>query len=97
MKLWTFQHINFYNQLQETGVAYIPVVGYWAKECPWAYEWIVAQMKERIGDPPLPEIFTPVWAWYQYDSKKKARPPYSPKDVDAPEKQSWSCLPLKIH
>ena len=55
-------------------------LGYFAKENNFAYKWMVEQMKQRIGEPPLPQITLPVWAWYQYSSRKKNKPPLSPID-----------------
>lgn len=85
MRLWARQHYDFYHKLQTTGLAYTPIVSELAKDCCGAYEWMTAQMRERIGEPPLPEIFTPVWAWYQYNSRKSARPAYTPYGYEATE------------
>ena len=42
-----------------------------------AYRWMVEQMKQRIGEPPINDIKFPIWAWYQYNSAKSKKPPRS--------------------
>ncbi len=34
------------------------------------YTWLSDQMRERIGNPPTDVIY-PVWAWYQWEGKRK--------------------------
>ena len=77
MRLWTSQDVGFYEDLMSNGIAYCNKVSDFAKDNGIAYQWMVEQMKRRIGEPPLPEITLPVWAWYQYKSKKKNKPPLS--------------------
>ena len=77
MRLWTLQTIEFYNELIGNGIAYCSKISPIAQDCTIAYKWIAEQKKKRIGEPPMSEIKLPVWAWYQYDSKKKNRPPLS--------------------
>lgn len=74
MRLWTTQDISFYDKLVSNGIAYCNIVSDFAKEYDFAYIWMAEQMRKRIGEPPLPEIKQPVWAWYQYDSKKRSKP-----------------------
>ena len=38
------------------------------------------QMRKRIGEPPIEGIEFPMWAWYQYASAKRNKPPHSPLD-----------------
>ena len=77
MRIWTSQEIGFYEDLMANGIAYCNKVSDFAKDNKFAYQWMAEQMKRRIGEPPLPEITLPVWAWYQYESKKKNKPPLS--------------------
>lgn len=77
MRLWTSQTIEFYNELMGKGIAYCTRVSEFAQENDFAYHWMAQQMKKRIGEPPLSEIKLPVWAWYQYESKKRNNPPLS--------------------
>lgn len=76
MRLWTLQTIEFYNELIGNGIAYCSKISTIAQDCTIAYKWIAEQMKKRIGEPPMSEIKLPVWAWYQYDSKKKTGPSF---------------------
>ena len=78
MKLWTIQPVSFYQTLQEKGIVYCDREGYWCKHNRLMYDWLVEQMRQRIGNPPLPEIHYPLWAWYQYHSRKKPCPPKTP-------------------
>ena len=80
MRLWTSQRIGFYKDVIDNGIAYCDRISYWAKHNDIAYKWMAEQMRLRIGEPPLPQITMPVWAWYQYDSRKKKKPPLSPLD-----------------
>lgn len=76
MRLWTIQGIEIYEQLVRDGVTYCtrPLFG----DEPvfiHAYHWIADQMRRRIGEPLIGGIEYPMWAWYQYDSAKKKKPP----------------------
>ena len=74
MRLWTAQETGFYDDLITNGIAYCTKVCEIAIDNGYAYEWMAEQMKKRIGLPPLLDIKLPVWAWYQYSSKKKRKP-----------------------
>ena len=76
MRLWTIQGIEIYEQLVRDGVAYCtkPIWGDEDKFM-YAYRWMVEQMRKRIGESPIDGIEYPMWAWYQYDSAKKNKPP----------------------
>lgn len=78
MKLWTIQPASFYQTLQEKGIVYCDREGYWCKHNRLQYDWLVEQMHQRIGNPPLLEIRYPLWGWYQYHSRKKPHPPKTP-------------------
>ena len=75
MRLWTTQETGFVDDLTANGFAYCKVVSEMAVDYDFAYEWMAEQMKQRVGMPPLSEIKLPVWAWYQYSSKKQRKPP----------------------
>ena len=87
MRLWTSQTIEFYNELMEKGIAYCTRVSEFAQENDFAYHWMAQQMKKRIGEPPLSEIKLPVWAWYQYESKKRNKPPLSDSGKTNPDQR----------
>lgn len=82
MRLWTVQGIEIYEQLVTDGVTFCtkPI---WSDDehFMFAYHWMAEQMRKRIGEPPIDGIEYPLWAWYQYDSAKKNKPPRSPLDV----------------
>ena len=59
MKLWTIQSASFYQTLKEKGIVYCDREGYWCKHNRLMYDWLVEQMRQRIGNPLLPEIRYP--------------------------------------
>ena len=82
MRLWTIQGIEIYEQLQRDGVAYCTKPA-WSDDEKFmkAYSWMVDEMRQRIGEPPIKEIKFPMWAWYQYNSAKSKKPPRSWLDI----------------
>ena len=75
MRLWSIQLKNAYRVLCEQGVLrtneqYLFPQG----EFPLthAYSWMIEEMKQRIGPPPHGVKF-PIWAWVQWEGKRKAR------------------------
>ena len=71
--LWTIQNEAAFEQFIKTGVLradpdHIAFDGDFRKE----YDWMVAQMRERIGAPPV-GVEYPVWAWYQWEGKRGRR------------------------
>ena len=87
MKLWTTQPVAFYEELMEKGINYCKQVSQMAEDYHVAYQWMVEQMLERIGEPPLPDIKQPIWAWYQYTCKKKRKPTLSSLNKTNPEER----------
>lgn len=69
MRLWTIQHIEVYESLKRDKVFYADPE---KSEClkmnhfKTAYEWMILQMKEKIGAPPS-NVKTPIWAWHTYN------------------------------
>lgn len=82
MRLWTIQGIEIYKQMQRDGVAFCTKPE-WSDDEKFmkAYRWMVEQMKQRIGEPPINDIKYPIWAWYQYNSAKSKKPPRSYLDI----------------
>lgn len=74
MILWTIQPAELYDQIIREG--YYHFDESWISDDAWiyccqdAYDWLVEEMKKRIGDPPV-GVKYPVWAWYVHDSKRK--------------------------
>lgn len=70
MILWTIQPRKAYEEFLKNGVLrgnpeYIDEEFF--KE---SYEWMIEQMKKRVGNPP-DGVTIPVWAWYQWEGKRK--------------------------
>ena len=84
MILWTIQSIKAYESLCEKGVL-IAGEGHTIFEPSWdaAYIWLADQMKIRISE--LPEgVKYPIWAWYQWEGKRKRPDMRSHNVTDTP-------------
>ena len=68
MILWTCQEEAVYNELLKTGVYRCDLNLSSMKDCREKYDWLVRQMKQRIGPPPE-QVTYPVWAIYQQSDK----------------------------
>ena len=71
MLLWTIQTEEAYLKLIKNGVLHADRKYIWKKFLP-AYNWLIDEMKKRIGDPPE-DVKYPIWVWYQYDGERKRR------------------------
>ena len=71
--LWTIQSEVAYAEFQRTGklVANENYLFY-GDDLRFAYDWLSDQMRKRVGEPP-PFVRYPVWAWYQWEGKRKRR------------------------
>ncbi|PQO47904.1 hypothetical protein C5Y93_02375 [Blastopirellula marina] len=73
MELWTIQTEPAWRSLQERG--YLRATRAHAdRDLLPAYDWMAAQMKERIGPPRSSKSSVPLWAWQQYDGIERRRP-----------------------
>ncbi|WP_314641877.1 DUF3841 domain-containing protein [Stomatobaculum longum] len=70
MILWTSQEEAVYNKLLKTGVYRCDFNLSSMRDCRKQYDWLVRQMKQRIGPPPE-QVTYPVWAWYQQQGKHR--------------------------
>ena len=72
MILWTMQPIEVWNIIQDTGGFHCdPAKSTMLKlELVEEYEWLIRQMKKRIGPPPA-GVRYPVWAWYAQNGKHR--------------------------
>lgn len=71
MILWTIQPEIVYKQIMETGVYRCnPNLIHNMDFYKPAYDWLVGEMKERIGPPPH-GVEYPVWAYHTYYDKRK--------------------------
>lgn len=61
MKLWTIQHVKAWEIIRDTGVLQVDPI-FIEKDFVSAYNWLVNQMRERIGSPPNGCQY-PIWAW----------------------------------
>jgi len=71
LRLVTIQDKAAYTELCETGVLRCkPELAEWLNENCFlkAYNWLVEQMKQRIGEP-TPGVTYPIWAWHLLDGK----------------------------
>lgn len=97
MILWTIQPIEIWKMIQDTGVyrcdpklSSMPEPEFVEK-----YDWLIRQMKKRIGSPPQGIVY-PVWAWYKQNGKHKKpdlrgeRWGYGPGDED------YTCIEFEI-
>lgn len=70
MILWTIQHKVAYDKMVQTGVLRADEDYIVDKSFKASYEWMANQMIKRIGRPPS-GVSMPVWAWYQWEGKRK--------------------------
>jgi len=75
MTLWSIQPLNLYEKLLEQGTLHCDPENkeFWGfdyKEFRTAYDWLVGQMKLRVGTPPK-GIQYPFWAWALIDGVSK--------------------------
>jgi len=70
MILWTIQPEEVYELIQNTGVYHCDFSRSMLSDMSLQYNWLVEQMKKRIGDPPTGVTY-PVWAWYCWEGARK--------------------------
>jgi hypothetical protein len=71
MRLWTIQPETIYALLNSQKVIHcVPLKSVLLTECEFgsSYDWMAAQMKIRIGNPP-DGVRYPIWAWHTVDWK----------------------------
>lgn len=73
MKLLTIQNECAYEKFKETGILIANDRFIW-DDMIFHYNWMVDQMKKRIGLPISEEIKYPIWAWYQWSGIKQKKP-----------------------
>lgn len=71
--LWTIQHINFYRKLLKEKMIYASFRPEIESEFIPGYNWLMTQMEIKIGQKPSHTHY-PIWAWYQWNGIKQARP-----------------------
>lgn len=71
--LWTMQRETAFEAFLKTGVLRAnPTHLAFNDEFQYAYDWMVCQMRRRIGPAPI-GVQYPVWAWYQWEGERKCR------------------------
>ena len=70
MILWTIQPIEVYELIQKTDIYHCTIEKSIFNDCKEQYDWLVQEMKARIGEPPE-GVFYPVWAWYMWEGARK--------------------------
>lgn len=70
MTLWTIQPEAIYQEILNTGVYRCDFQQSHMREWQMQYDWLVAQMEQRIGKRPK-GVSYPVWAWYQREGRRK--------------------------
>lgn len=65
MILWTIQSEEVYRKLLDTGYYHCEFSRSHMQEWKRQYDWLVEQMKKRIGPPPTGVTY-PVWAWHTW-------------------------------
>lgn len=69
--LWTIQHEAAWVAFEKTGILAANEEHLFCEDYfRFAYDWISQQMIRKIGAPPE-GIRYPVWAWYQWEGKRK--------------------------
>lgn len=82
MIIWTQQRLEFWEELNRNGVAYCTCQSWLYREYGFAYDWLAEQMRQRLGEPPHPDIRLPLWGWVQYGCYKSKKPKFRPNNVD---------------
>lgn len=73
MKLWTIQNEGAYEKFKDTRILRAND-RFICEDMIFHYNWMVDQMKKRIGLPISEEIKYPIWAWYQWGGIKQKKP-----------------------
>jgi len=72
VRLWTIQHYQAYKNLLQKGSLTADEAHCWCDEDSQAYAWMAKKMKHRGLVPPS-EVQYPIWAWFQWEGKRKKR------------------------
>lgn len=75
IRLWTIKPLSIYEALLENGEVAV-FESEFANSDPkflYGYEWLIDQMKRRIGESPHPNQY-PMWAWFQWMNYNQNKP-----------------------
>ena len=100
MRLWTFQPVEIYDKIMETGEYHCePYLGYDTTmefmEFEDAYLWLAQKMREKIGNPP-DGIKFPVWAWHTQDWKHKKSDLRSERWCYGHYPEKYACIEIEV-
>lgn len=96
MILWTFQPYVVYEKLMQKGEyscqpdKSINIIDDPERHFTQAYQWMIKQMKEKIGVAPK-DVTLPIWAWYRWNYKHQC-----PKFFYESGNDIRVCLKIKI-
>ena len=95
MILWTFQPIEIWNLIRETGTYRCDPAKCSMPEFADAYQWLIRQMEQRIG--PRPNgVEYPVWAWYMQNGKQRKPDLRSERWGYGQGDEDYVCIELEI-
>lgn len=95
MTLWTIQSEALYDSILQTGKYICDPLQMSMPEFTEMYDWLAAQMKERIGPPPEGVIY-PVWAWYQNRGKRQKPDLRSERWTNGYADDKFVCLEIEV-
>lgn len=95
MTLWTIQPEELYHSILETGKYVCDPKQIVMSEFTEMYNWLVLQMRERIGEPPKGVIY-PVWAWHTQRSKHQKPDLRSERWTNGCDGEKFVCLELEV-
>lgn len=95
MLLWTSQEEAVYNELLKTGVYRCDLNLSPMKDCRKQYDWLVRQMKQRIGPPPE-QVTYPVWAIYQQSDKHRKPDLRRERWMFGYDGERFACIEIEI-
>ena len=95
MILWTCQEEAVYNELLKTGVYRCDLNLSSMKDCREKYNWLMRQMKQRIGPPPE-QVTYPVWAIYQQSDKYRKPDLRRERWEFGCDEERFACIEIEI-
>ena len=95
MTLWTIQPEELYFSILKTGRYVCDPQQIGMPEFTEMYNWLVQQMKERIGEPPEGIIY-PVWAWHTQRSKHQKPDLRSERWSNGYDGDKFVCLEIEV-
>ena len=97
MVLWTIQPVGIWNTIQDTGVYRCDPIKSLMTDLQFQekYEWLIGQMKKRIGPPP-DGVTYPVWAWYMQNGKHRKPDLRSERWGYGPGGEDYVCIEFEV-